>query len=116
MFRYSALAVAALLAVPAAAPPINAYNQRIMRMDDPTRFGVMRRAVTDNGERCGRLDRAAYRGRYHNLEMWSVRCTPGGAYGVFIGPDASVQVRACNTLRELRLPPCEAPRPRTPPR
>ena len=117
MIRFATWAAAALLAVPAAAaPPVNAYHQRILRMDDATRNGVMRRAVTDNGERCGRLDRASYRGRYRNLEMWAVRCTPGGDYGVFIGADASVQVRACDTLRELRLPPCEAPRPRTSPR
>ncbi len=117
MIRFAKFAAAALAAAPAlAAPPVNAYNQRILRMDDATRNGVMRRAVTDNGERCGRLDRAGYRGRYRNLEMWAVRCTPGGDYAVFIGLDASVQVRACNTLRELRLPSCEAPRPRTPPR
>ena len=114
---FALVAVAVLVAVPAlAAPPVNAFNQRILRMDDATRNGVMRRAVTDNGERCGRLDHAVYRGRYRNLEMWSVRCTPGGDYAVFIGTDASVQVRACSTLRELRLPTCDASLPRTPPR
>jgi hypothetical protein len=91
-----------------AAPPYwaNPFNQKMMKLGLADRNGALRRAITDNDQRCGRLSKSAYRGPHGNLGMWVARCTPGGDYAVFAGPDASVQVRKCADLRELKLPEC----------
>lgn len=94
---------------PLAAQPANSFSDRLQRLSELQRHSVLRRAVLDAGERCKRVDRAGPSGRYRNLVMWTARCTPGGNYGLFIGPDASVQVRPCGQLKALGLPQCRLP-------
>ncbi|MDB5684442.1 MAG: hypothetical protein JWM75_2140 [Sphingomonas bacterium] len=105
------IALAALaIAVPAVAqPPRNPFVERLRAMDDLQRRAVLRGALVNSGQRCGRADTAVQRGRYRNLAMWSVRCTPGGDYGIFIGPDGTAQVRPCADLVKLALPACALP-------
>lgn len=98
------------LGVPAIAqrPAPNAFSDRLAKLDDLRRRAVLRRAVLDSGQRCNRVGANAPQGRWRNLVMWNARCERGGDYAVFIGPDASVQVRPCGDLAKLKLPTCRA--------
>jgi len=118
-FWFAPLAAAALIVPPIAAPalaqPANSYADRLSRLDDLQRRAVLRGAVVNSGQRCGRVEIAEPRGRLRNLTMWAVRCSPGDDFGVFVGPDGSAQVRTCTDLAKLRLPTCRlAPRPPKP--
>jgi hypothetical protein len=84
----------------------NPFNQKIMNLKQADRDGALRRAITDNNQRCGRLTHSRYRGPYGNLGTWVARCTPGGDYAIYAGPDGSVQVRKCADLKDLKLPEC----------
>lgn len=98
-----------MLAAPAmAATPFwaNPFNQKLMQLRPADQYGALRRAITDNDQSCGRLVKGVYRGPYGNLGYWVARCTPGGDFGVFAGPDGSVQVRPCGDMKGLKLPEC----------
>lgn len=103
-----AMAAAAVITMPlpAVAQAGNAFSQKLRSLPDLQRRAVLRRAVLDSGQRCKRVDTGALKGRYKNLIMWTATCNPGGSYGVFIGPDGSVQVRPCADMRTLKLPSC----------
>ena len=110
------LAVTAAAAPAAAAPPPNPYVVRMQAMGDAQRRAVLRGAIVNYGQRCGRVGPALFRGTLKNLTMWSIRCTPGGAYGVFVGPDGTAQVRTCEDMATLKLPLCQLPpEPAAPP-
>ena len=104
-------ALAALLTTAAvAAPPSpNPSDARLRALPPLYQQSVLRRAILDDGGRCGRVTRVLPRGGFSNLRMWEAACDVGGSYAVFIGTDASVQVRECGTLRGLKLPICVLP-------
>jgi len=111
----TALLLATLTGAPVlAAPPVNSFAARVRAMSDMQRRAVLRGALVNSGQRCGRTDLAVDRGAYRNLVMWSVRCVPGGDYGIFVGPDGSAQVRTCSDLATLKMPACSLP-PALPP-
>ena len=104
-------AIAALIAVPvlAQATPTTAagYSSRLQKLDPLRRSAVLRRAILDSGEDCARVEKSMFQGPWKNLVMWSARCSkPDTSYGLFLGPDGSVQVRPCADLVKLRLPAC----------
>ena len=95
------------LAGPATAGLVkNPFNDRVLALSLADRNGALGRAVTTDDNRCGRLSKSISRGLYGNLGFWEVRCVPGGDYGVFLGPDGSVQVRSCAEMKALKLPAC----------
>ena len=98
-----------IAAAPAAALPPNPYVERMNAMSDAQRRAVLRGAIVNYGQRCGRVGPAQFRGTLKNLTMWSIRCAPGGDYGVFVGPDGTAQVRSCEDLARLHLPTCRLP-------
>lgn len=104
----AALAATITVSLPAMAQRSqpNPFSERLARLSPMQQKAVLRRAVLDSGQICRRPDAVAHRGPYRNLEMWTVSCTPGGAYAVFIGTDQSVQVRQCGEMAKLRLPAC----------
>lgn len=106
---FAALLAASAALAPAGAQPANPFSDRLQKLSALQRHSVLRRAILDSGESCKRVEQAAISGRYKNLVMWSARCMPGGDYGLFIGSDASVQVRPCAEARTLGLPPCRLP-------
>lgn len=105
----AAILAAGVALAPAGAQPANPFSERLQKLNELQRFSVLRRAILDSGQPCRRVDSAAIGGRYKNLVMWSARCVPGGDYGVFIGPDALVQVRPCADTGKLGLPLCRLP-------
>lgn len=105
-----------LLAPPAlAAPPVPAasFTARLKALTDVQRRGALRGAIVNSGERCPRIGQVAYQGPYKNLDMWTARCNGAKPtdkpvdYGLFVGPDADVQVRSCTDLVALKLPACK---------
>ena len=109
MTRIACLVAALAYAAPLAAAtplPAQAYSDRLAHLTQIQRFAAMRSAIGESGEYCRRVQGATLRGRYRNLIMWTAACDHGASYGVFIGPDASVQVRPCADLPKLRLPRC----------
>jgi hypothetical protein len=104
-----AFLMAAVPTAPLLAAPANPFSARLQRLDELRRHSVLRRAILDSGEPCKRVEQAVLNGPYKNLMMWTARCAPGGDYGLFIGPDASVQVRPCGDHKALGLPLCRLP-------
>ncbi len=104
-----ALAAAALLSAPTLAAS-NAFSDQLKKLPPIQQRSVMRRAVLDDKQYCKQVATTAYQGSFKNLEMWTARCDHGADYGIFIGPDGSVQVRPCRDLAELKLPLCKLPK------
>ncbi len=104
----TALIAALAMTAPALAAAPNPFNDQLKALSLVNRNGALRRAVTLEGLRCGRLAPSLYRGMYGNLGYWQARCTPGGDYAIFVGYGGEVQVRACADLRTLKLPVCVA--------
>ena len=106
----SAFLAAGLFAAPLAAQvpsqSAKAYSDRLAALTDVQRRAALRRAVLDSGEKCVRVEKAAYQGAYRNLQMWVARCTGNLDYGAFIGPDGSVQVDGCAHLAAVKWPAC----------
>lgn len=105
----ASLALALLAPPPAHAQSAEVFSQRLGQLAPMQRLATLRRAVIDAGNLCRRPSDASQHGRWKNLVMWSVRCTPGGDYAVFLGPSGYVQVRRCEQLRQLKLPQCTLP-------
>lgn len=111
------LLAALALATPAAAITVaNPASDQIKAYPDIQRRAVLRGIVMDGGAYCKRVEQAAYQGPWGNLAMWRAKCHPTDKrldYAVFIGPDATAQVRPCPDMAYLKLPAC---RPFGPPR
>jgi hypothetical protein len=106
MIRSAILSLALIAAPLSAAPLVNEYNARLLKLSSLQQRAVLRRAILDDGGQCGRVTAVAWRGPYTNLQRWEAVCDRGGSYAVFIGLDSSVQVRDCPSLASLRLPVC----------
>lgn len=108
-FLIAATTMAATSPALAATPPANPYSDRLAKLTDLQRHAALRRAVLDSGQYCKRVEWSAKQQQYQNLVMWVARCNPGGDKAVYIGPDGSVQVRACTEAAQLKLPACKVP-------
>jgi hypothetical protein len=101
---------AALAAVPlqAAVTIANPASDQMARLSVIQRKGALRAAMLDSGVPCQRVEKANIQGPWANTILWRVKCSgdPRYDYGVFVGPDASVQVRYCAEMAELKLPTC----------
>ncbi len=95
-----------VLATAAAAAPPNPFSDRLAALPEMQRRAVLRRAILDSGAACKPISGGAFQQDHKNLKMWTVRCGPRQDYGMFIGPDSSVQVRPCRDLPGLKLPAC----------
>ena len=111
------LLLAALVTTPALAITVaNPASDQIKAYPDIQRRAVLRGIVMDGGAYCKRVEQAAFQGPWGNLAMWRAKCHPTDKrldYAVFIGADATAQVRPCTDMAYLKLPAC---RPFAPPR
>jgi hypothetical protein len=84
----------------------SAEQQQMHRLNELNRAIALKRAILSSGYRCQRIDRSGYVQEYGNLSMWTANCSDKRSWAVFIGPDASVQVRPCEDMAEFNLPAC----------
>jgi hypothetical protein len=108
--RIVALVGALAVAAPSFGVSIaNPASDRLAQLDDIPRRAALRGALLDSGMQCTRVEAAARQGPWGNLIMWRAKChatDPRFDYGVFLGPDGSVQARRCTEMTTLKLPPC----------
>lgn len=122
--KLPALAAALLIAAPLAAQtPDSAmrYSRQMASLAEIPRYAAIRRAIQDNGLWCPRVTAAAFQQPIKNLAMWVARCgtiTPpkktlagtmpksSETYGVFIGPDGTVQAGQCSEITKVKWPAC----------
>ena len=84
----------------------NPISDQLKGMTEVYRHLGLRRAITDSGQRCKKVDRGAYQEEYKTMAYWTAHCTDSGDWAVFIAPNADVQVRQCRHLQQLGLPAC----------
>lgn len=100
---------ATLAAVPIQAVVIaNPASDQMARLTVIQRKGALRSAMLDSGVPCERVEKTNIQGPWANTIMWRAKCSgdPRYDYAVFVGPDASIQVRYCAEMAELKLPAC----------
>ncbi|HEX6375905.1 MAG TPA: hypothetical protein VFZ91_09295 [Allosphingosinicella sp.] len=85
----------------------NPHSDQLRALSEEGRNLGLYRALRDNGQRCKRVDRAAYQQQYETMAMWTARCTDSGDWAVFIAPNGDVQVSQCRHAAELGLPQCQ---------
>ena len=97
-----------------AAPPVqneimvrSEAQQRLFDLNDLDRAIALKRAITDQGLRCGQIVSTGYVARYKEMDMWSATCNDDRQWALFIGADDSVQVRLCDDNEKVGLPPCK---------
>ena len=102
------IALALTLAAPALAQaaPVNAFQQRLVSLPVVQQRAALRSSILGSGLYCRRIGDVAYQQPYKNLFMWVARCDSGADYGLFVGPDGTVQPRLCRELPRLKLPAC----------
>ena len=116
MRAYLAIAALALLASACdqSAPPAprqeirvrSAEQEQLHKLNEMDRAITLKRAIYASGFTCKRIDRSGYVQEHGNLSMWTARCSDNRDWAIFVGPDASVQVRPCKDLAQLKLPAC----------
>lgn len=84
----------------------SAYIDQLRSLSEANRGLALRRAVQDSRQSCKKADTSGYQQDYKNMSMWSLRCTDGRSYALFIAPNGDVQVRRCDHLTQLGLPTC----------
>ena len=103
------LMAATLAAVPLQAVTIaNPASDQMAHLSVLQRKAALREALLDSGVRCDRVEKATIQGPWANTIMWRAKCAADVRYdyAVFVGPDASVQVRYCGQMTKLLLPAC----------
>ena len=93
----------------------SAEQEQLHKLDDLNRAIALKRAIRQSGLRCLRIDRSGYVGEYKNLSMWMATCSDKRDWAIFVGPDASVQVRLCKDVARYGLPACEMREPKQAP-
>jgi len=119
MMRFAALMIsAALLAAcdgggsPAEAPLQNDImvrsdaQQKLFDLNDLDRAIALKRAIADQGLRCGQIVSTGYVTRFRDMDMWTATCSDDRQWALFIGANDSVQVRLCVDNEKVGLPAC----------
>ncbi|NIJ07964.1 hypothetical protein FHS31_001574 [Sphingomonas vulcanisoli] len=111
------LSIALLTAAPLTAqgtplakqPKASDYTRHMLQLQPIQRAAAIRGAIAQSDQWCRRVMKLGYQGPYKNLEMWVAKCGPKPIvdYGVFIGPDGSVQVSTCGDLIKVHWPACK---------
>lgn len=86
----------------------NPLSDQLKALSEPTRNLGLYRAIRDNGQRCKRVERGAYRQQYKTMAMWTAHCSDSGDWALYIAPNGDVQVSACKDAKGLGLPECQA--------
>ena len=96
-----------------AAPPLqndvvvrSAAQQQLFDLNDLDRAIALKRAIADQGLRCGQIVSTGYVTRFRDMDMWTATCGDERQWALFIGANDSVQVRLCADNEKVGLPAC----------
>ncbi len=84
----------------------SAAQQQLFELNDLDRVIALKRAILDQGLRCGQMTQTGFVGRFKEMDVWTATCNDGRQWSLFIGADDSVQVRLCTDNVQLGLPAC----------
>ena len=119
MIRSAALLVSAMMLASCGpsdtpAPPLqndimvrSDMQRQLFDLSDLDRAIALKRAIADQGLRCGRVVSTGYVTRYRDMDMWSATCDDDRQWGLFVGANDSVQVRPCADNEKIGLPACK---------
>ncbi|MDP9421497.1 MAG: hypothetical protein M3Q19_01470 [Pseudomonadota bacterium] len=117
MMRSAALLISAGLLASCgseeAAPPLqndimvrSAAQQQLFDLNDLDRAIALKRAISDQGLRCERIESTGFVTRYKDMDMWTATCGDDRQWALFVGANDSVQVRLCADNEKVGLPAC----------
>lgn len=118
MIRRAALLISACLAASCsgseeAPPPLqndvvvrSDAQQQLFDLNDLDRAIALKRAIADQGLRCGQIVSTGYVTRFRDMDMWTATCGDERQWALFIGANDSVQVRLCADNEKIGLPAC----------
>ena len=96
-----------------AAPPLqndvivrSDAQQGLFELNDLDRAIALKRAISDQGLRCGQIVSTGYVTRFRDMDMWTATCGDDRQWALFIGANDSVQVRLCTDNEKVGLPVC----------
>jgi hypothetical protein len=81
-------------------------QQKLFDLNDLDRAIALKRAIADQGLRCGQIVSTGYATRFRDMDMWTATCNDDRQWALFIGANDSVQVRLCVDNEKVGLPPC----------
>ena len=81
-------------------------QQQLFDLNDLNRAIALKRAISDQGLRCGQIVSTGYVTRFRDMDMWTATCGDGRQWALFIGANDSVQVRLCVDNEKVGLPAC----------
>ncbi len=118
MVRFAALLLSASLVASCgsgepSAPPLqndivvrSEAQQRLFDLNDLDRAIALKRAIADQGLRCGQIVSTGYVTRFRDMDMWTATCNDQRNWALFMAADDSVQVRLCDDNEKIGLPAC----------
>lgn len=85
-------------------------QDRLHQLDELNRAIALKRAIHDSGAECRRVTKSGYVGEYENTSYWTASCEDQFErtrdWALFVGADESVQLRLCEDVAKVGLPPC----------
>ena len=81
-------------------------QQRLFDLNDLDRAIALKRAIADQGLRCGQIVKTGFVTRFRDMDMWTATCGDDRQWALFIGANDSVQVRLCTDNEKIGLPAC----------
>ena len=81
-------------------------QQQLFDLNDLDRAIALKRAISDQGLRCGRIVSTGYVTRFKDMDMWTATCSDDRQWALFISANDSVQVRLCADNEKIGLPAC----------
>jgi hypothetical protein len=95
------------------APPLqndvmvrSATQQQLFDLNDLDRAIALKRAISDQGLRCGQIVSTGFVTRFRDMDVWTATCGDQRQWALFIGANDSVQVRLCADNEKIGLPAC----------
>jgi hypothetical protein len=81
-------------------------QQRLFDLNDLDRAIALKRAIADQGLRCGQIVTTGFVTRFRDMDMWTATCNDDRQWALFVGANDSVQVRLCADNEKIGLPAC----------
>ena len=82
-------------------------QQQLFDLNDLDRAIALKRAIADQGLRCGQIVSTGYVTRFKDMDMWTATCSDKRNWALFIAANDSVQVRLCDDNEKIGLPACK---------